>query len=250
MSANKKRAIIVLFTIAACISLIVYANISDTSKVVKEFLVENARLLSAEMYKLAVQDSLKQPELQNADAIRRVLLTHPYIKNCDFYYTGPNRLTLKIVEKEIIARTQIGSDANYLLSGKGELIEELKGTQAYDLPVLSGLAYKGKYLSSRDSIKISEAIAIVNCFGKTDAALLLEVSEIMEVDENQPAVILRGYVSPFLVSMQGLNKQAVYLQALLKERSVYHNLMSEARYVDMRYCNHIFIGKDNKSEIE
>ncbi len=250
MSANKKQSLVFFLTVLLCISLIVYANMSDTSKVVREFVIENAKLLPADVYKLDIEKKLNPAELQNADAIRKVILAHPYIKSCDFYYPGPNKLVLKVIEIDFVALAQTSGDGCFLLSDRGAMIEDLPGTRPLDLPVVGGVIYKSKYLSKQDSAKILTAITIINCFGKTDADLLKEVSEIVEVAENQPAVILRGYTSPFLITLQGLNKQAVYLQALLKERSEYHGLLTEARYVDMRYDKHIFIGKDKKSELE
>lgn len=127
----------------------------------------------------------------------------------------------------------------------GELLELLDGTLALDLPVLGGISYKDKVLSQEDRDRLTASLSILSAFARVDQTFAKEISEIVWLKPEQPAVFMRNYSSPFLITVNSAAKQAVYLQALISEKQAYQNLLANAAYVDMRYDKHIFIGNEN-----
>ena len=244
MANNKTRLIIAGFVLVTCIALIAYANTHDSSKIVKEFSVESTGLMPGDGYRSLVSKALTDVQLQKADEIRNYILHQPYVQACEAAFTAPGKLLLRIQEKEIAGRV-FASGKSYLLSTAGEMIELQEGTAALDLPVFSGISYKDKVFSLEDRDRIAASLTILAAFTRVDPAISKDISEIVWLKSDQPALFLRDYASPFLVTVKSAAKQAVYLQALLNEKQAYQNMLASAAYVDMRYDKHIFIGNEN-----
>lgn len=247
MTGNKQRAFIAVVFIVLCVTLLVYANMNDTSKIVKEFSVENASLLPGDVYQAEALHDLKPEQVKSSDELRKFFLQQPYVQKCELVYTGPNKVSVKIEEKKIIARV-FTDEGKYLLAANGVLIEEQRQTAALNLPLISGIGYANKILLKDDQDKISEAITILSAFDRVDKTLPDEISEIIWFKGNQPAVLLRSYNAPVLITVACAQRQAAYLQAMLHNKPQYEALLASAAYIDMRYDKHVFFGNEINPE--
>jgi cell division septal protein FtsQ len=247
MANNNKRVFAAAIVIVFCVTLIVYANLNDTSKVVKEFAIENASLLPDDVYRTLALKELKPEQLKNGDELQKFLLRQPYVKKCAVVYTGPNQVKVKIEEKTVVARV-FTDDTKYLLTNTGDLIEEQQGTAALNLPLIWGISYANKILLQDEKNKLSDALTILAAFDQVDQSLTKEISEIVWLKGNQPAILLRDYTAPFLVTIKSIQRQVVYLQSLLAEKQRFQNQIASAFYVDMRFEKHIFLGNENNPE--
>jgi cell division septal protein FtsQ len=214
---------------------------------VKEFTVENASLLPEEVYRNEALRSLRPDQMKVGDELQKYFLKQPYVNKCELIYTGPNQVKVRLEEKEIVARV-FTDDTKYLLSSSGELIEEQQGTTALNLPLICGISYSHKILLEEEQKRITDALAIIAAFDRIDKSITKEISEILWLKENQPAIMLREYSAPFLITVKCIQRQAAYVQALLSDKQRYQNLMASAMYVDMRYDKHIFFGNENNPE--
>ena len=161
----------------------------------------------------------------------------------------PNKLKVSLEEKNIVAQL-ISGDKRYLVSSEGELINKLENTSAIDLPVVSGINYEKNTLAQTEQIKLKSLLSIINSYKAVGGQLFQSLSEVVWKSESQAELFVREFSAPILINLKSVDKQAVYLEALLNSKKISNSAFQDAAYVDMRYDKYIFIGNESNTEIE
>ena len=249
MANNKKQIYLALVVFILFGSLIVYANMRDTSKTVNEIMIEKASLLSNEAYLTDIRKNLNKTQLQEVDEIKKYFISHPYIKNCEVYFPAPNKLKVNLEEKLIVAQI-ISNEKKYLVSADGEIIDKIIYTNPVNLPLVTGITCDGKSLVQSEQNKLNSLLSIINSYKTVSGNLSKSLSEITWKSESQAILFVREFSAPIYVNLKSVDKQAVYLEALLNSKQVNSSALQYAAYVDMRYDKYIFIGNESSTEIE
>jgi len=113
-----------------CIKDIKNIEIQGTHRLTPEAVLRLAKL-SPDTNLLALRPS----------QVERTLRSHPWISRAELTRKWPNRLSLKIQEREPVALVQLGEEL-YYVGGQGILLKSLSPGDPHNFPVITGLTPK------------------------------------------------------------------------------------------------------------
>lgn len=138
---------------------------------VRTVAVDGASRLSAEEVArhagLAVGDNVFSIEL---DEVRQKLEAHPWIASARVSRKLPGAVMVSVVEHEPKALVSV-ADALYLVDAKGAVFKEVGADDAFDLPLVTGVA-ADKIVADREGVeaKLRDALALVDDVSRSELA--------------------------------------------------------------------------------
>lgn len=239
--------------------VIIISSNRNSNQIIKNIVLKGYDLLSENDYKDYLKINSKNYFIRNdIKKIRENLLKHPYIKDVDIEYHPDNTVTIFLKEKEI--KTILLKDyTTFLISFEMNnsisysIIPLLKNTKALDLPIITNLKINDDEILSKNkknikkNKKIIDSYKILTVMGEIDVNMSKNLSEINFGNDNVQ-LIFNNLKPIIILEEKKIVKNLVVLNEILIHNEL-KNSLSEAKYIDFRYDNYVFIGNNESIKI-
>ncbi|GAB6282089.1 MAG: FtsQ-type POTRA domain-containing protein [Ignavibacterium sp.] len=261
MSMKNKIFGLLIFVIllTGIIYLILISSNRNSNQNIKKIDIIGYDLLSDNDYKDYLKINSKNYFVRNdIKNIRENLLKHPYIKNVDIEYHPDNTVTIFIKEKEI--KTLLLKDNKTFLisyemnnSISYSIIPLLKNTKALDLPIITNLKISEDAIINQNkknlkkNKKIVDSYKIITVIDEIDIDMAKNLSEI-NFDNDNVQLIFNNLKPIVILEEKKIVKNLIALNEILINNEL-KNAFLEAKYIDFRYENYVFIGNNESIKI-
>lgn len=170
---------------------------------------------------------------------------HPYISKADIESNG-NQARIVISEKRIVALLLSGTDP-YFISDDFQVLPMFSNTHYDDLPVISNVRNSERIqpLSVVENEDIKAAFRIIEAAKKANMNLFRRLSEINLRNGGDIILTFSGIRPPFIFGRSEEARKMIYLQILWDGILDGNSLIEESDYIDLRFANEVYIGKND-----
>ncbi len=278
---NKIFSVMIFFLLfSGIIYVIIISSNRSSNQIIKKIDIKGYDLLSAIDYQnylgINHQINLKRNEIKN---IREKLLKHPYIKNVNIEYHPDNKATIYLEEKNI-GIILLKDNSTFLISYELDnpidysIIPLIKNTKALDLPIITNLKidndklYNENKKTQTKNKKIIESLKILSAIDEIDIEsprrlrsskegifnletesmdMKKNLSEI-NFDGNNVQLIFNNLQPIVIVNEKNIVRNLISLNEILYNNEIRNSLL-EAKYIDFRYDNYVFVGNNESVKI-
>ena len=172
--------------------------------------------------------------------VEQALTTHPWIAKAELTRLWPNRLRLRIIEREPVALVQLGE--LYYIDRKGSLFKPLSPGDPHDFPVVTGFK-KEQFAEGKGfpPVSFEEVIILLDLLKQTAPPLnLANISEIHVDGERGFTLYANGLKSAVHLGLKNFpEKLQKFAQVwpVLQQRGY----MSQVGYIDLDYPQRVLL---------
>ena len=167
------------------------------------------------------------------------LETHPCIRNASVVKQFPDRLLIKLQEREPVAVINIRK-AMYYLDEEGVLFHRLSVGDSLDFPVITGLEdYKGTFGSRGETREIRKCLSLLGTL--KDNTILEKISEISVEPLNGLVFYLETLPVPIRIGWDN------YLEKRKQLERIFPQLMADSNKItaiDLRFSGQVVLQQD------
>lgn len=250
--------IFVILLIGIIYVILINSN-RNSNQIIKNIVLKGYDLLSDNDYKDYLKINYKNYFVRNdIKNIRESLLKHPYIKDVDIEYHPDNTVTIFLKEKEI-KTILLKDNKTFLVSYElnnpisYSIIPLLKNTRALDLPLITNLKINEDEILNQNkknlkkNNKIIESYKIITVIDEIDVDMSKNLSEI-NFDDDNIQLIFNNIKPIVILEEKKIVKNLISLNEILINNELRNSLL-EAKYIDFRYDNYVFIGNNESIKI-
>jgi len=216
--------------------------------------LENSPLFDIKSIKIEGSNYLSEKEvlrLSNLDIVKRVwdadlesavesIKTYPFIENAEIVRRFPNRLEIKIKEKEPVALINFQGDL-YSVDKQGLVLPTIPG-RMYNLPVISGKFKGGIKIGSRISGSIADkGLFVIRTIITEHPYLYNDISEVFVNNDGNITIYTHNKGIPVKMGNKDILNRINYLWAILQEIKR-EKTVSEIKYIDLRFRGQVIVG--------
>lgn len=175
----------------------------------------------------------------DTDAIKKRLITHPLIKNVSISRQLPSAIKIKVEEQDLIA-TVPGSKL-HVLNSEGNIVETDRMNALYDLPIITGIAFKLDSLSNTLMYKMTMILKAVRL---SNFRLYQDISEIHYDKRYGIILYLRKKAVPIIFGFNEYSRKIIYLSTIydyLQKK----NELSIVKTIDVRFKDQVVVSSGN-----
>jgi cell division septal protein FtsQ len=210
---NRGGLLLLASLMVVMIALLIVSIEWRSSLKVQRFVFEGARTVSAkELCALAKVPQSASMFAVDLSAVRDRILSQPFVKSAGVSRQFPDRLEIRILEREPVASISCGQ-LRYV-DADGVMLPGIGSQQKLDLPVISGIeglqnAPVGKTITNKD---IFEALEVCRTAQSLDTVIYHMISEInmnngsdiilYSADAGVPIVLGRGNIERKLLTLE------------------------------------------------
>lgn len=207
---TRKKVILLSIILVVVLGLILiktpYFNIkkvavNNNNIITKDKIIEENSILDQNIF------------LFNTSALKRKILSNPYIKNVKISRKLPNELDINVLERDATFVVKDGTDF-YVLNENLVIMEKKKTVEGLNLPLLNGLKIENRFLGEAMS-KDSERGKVLKQIGEALNKNKIKVNSVDITDINN-IVINKGDVKILLGDDENLDKKLVEMVNILK----------------------------------
>ncbi|MCD6116004.1 FtsQ-type POTRA domain-containing protein [bacterium] len=173
------------------------------------------------------------------DAVNSIK-TYPFIEDVSVIRRLPDKIEIKVKEKEPIALLNFQGDL-YSIDRHGLVLPTIPG-KMYNLPVISG-NFKG---GLKVGIEIGGGIAkqglsVITAIIRQKPSLYTNISEVVLKSGGQVVLFTRNRGIPVKMGRKEISRKITYLDAILGELKRDRSL-SKVNYIDLRFRGQVVVG--------
>lgn len=176
---------------------------------------------------------------------------HPYVELANVRYSGSNKVSINIIEKNFEA-ILIDTSKQYIITENLELLPVLAETKKLDYPIISN-AFIGGEMKELSSMKrkgdVVIASKIISAVKLINPELYEKLSSIDLQNGSDVVLYFSSLDYPVHIGRGNEIKKVVYFNSLwtyLKGKEINNYL----EYVDLRYGGHVYLGLTEQSNVE
>lgn len=242
----KKNIVAALFFLILVSALIYFSvSVKNNFKVeIRTISLEGNNYLSKENY-LSFAHLLNKNDYSKLtlQIIKDRIEKHPYVLKADVRYDGNNKVTIKILEKNIDA-ILIDKENQYLITDKMQVLPILNETKNIDYPVVTNVFLQDsiKVLSSiKKNSDVLTATKIISAVKFANPELYNFLSTI-DLQYGGEISIYFSNVDYYLLIGRGNEVKKIIYFSNFWNALKGNEINNYTEYVDLRYGGHIFLG--------
>jgi len=168
--------------------------------------------------------------------------TYPFIEKASVVRKIPDKLEIKITEKEPVALLNFKGDL-YALDRDGLVLPSIPGSM-YRLPVISG-SFKGGLRTGSAISRGSafKALTVVTAIIASKPAMYNDISEVTVKSDGNIVVYTREHGIPVQVGSGQILRKVVCLGAIMEQLKKERTL-SKTSYIDLRFKGQVVVGTE------
>lgn len=229
--------------ILAIVAIAVFAFNWSKEQEIKSVTVSGSSLISSNEIEQELSDTLVNHKrgfikLQN---IQKLLKQNPYIRETYITHNNLNELQVELKERVPSALLELENGELAVLDEELSVLPYKIFDNFPDLPIIKGIFFKGQI----DSAAINGAITILNQVAASSSpALQTNISELKYNRENNTYQLITSLegIKVKLGNLENIDVKIDKLDAYIKE-SLTNPEMRTAKYLDLRWSNHIIAGR-------
>lgn len=198
----------------------------------------DSRIEKSEILSLAALDFSENLLLMDMESLEIKIESHPWIKKAELGRNFPDKLVIKIMEREPVAF--VNSEKFYLVDTEGVIFKEYEPKEALSLPIISGLKLKADTNNNVWRVEESQKKGLVSSLYIIKLASkgmrTLGLSNISQIDVIDNGIVL--YTADRSVPFHFSNENAENMKKQFSraEKILYH-LYSSGKYASVDKVN-------------
>ena len=189
-------------------------------------------------------DSTEYKNLTLLD-VQNQIEKHPYLRKAEVEFDGINTILVEVKEKEIKA-VLLQKNQLKLLTSDLKTLPLFPPTTISELPLISNISMNRKMTFSPEELEF--AFRIIDAISLTDTMVRKNLAEINLRQGGDAILTFTGLQFPVLFGKSDEIRKALILKNMWTQLSDETNHYERTEYLDLRYKNKVFIGK-NKIEL-
>lgn len=213
---------------------------------IKMINIQGNNLLSKEIYlRFSDLDEKSVYDDLTLNIIKKRIEEHPYIEKAEVKSDGRGNVYIKIREKEIYA-VLLNNGEPFFLTNNFELLKIYEYTNYSDIPVISNIRVSEKLNAAKvlRNEDIIEAFRIIDAAKITDIDLAKKLSEINLKYGGEVVLTFSGVNYPIIFGRGNESKKMIYLSLIWERINKFNNDLKNTEYIDLRFANEAYIGKN------
>ena len=174
--------------------------------------------------------------------VKSKLEKHPYVVKAEVSFDGINKILAELDEKKLKAFI-INNNKFNLITEDGELLPVLNKNLVTRLPIISNLKKQNKEPVSVEDL--TSAFKIIDAVKLIDENMYESLAEINLRNGGDILLMFAGLKFPIVFGRKNETKKLLALQNIWNSLLKKQNSTFDIEYIDLRYKNKIFIGKEN-----
>ena len=194
------------------------------------------------------QEILDQGGIQSSANLHRLALegvqarleANPFLESVQVHKTYPNRLVLRVAEKQPVALLSV-EGALYCIDRDGLVLPARPG-RLYQLPLISGRFEGGVQTGVRAGGRwVEEGLSLIRTVLAERPELYDKISEVVVGHPKGMLVYTADCSVPVWFGTGGVSEKIRYLEAIYAELSS-KNQFQQVKYIDLRYEDQVVLG--------
>ena len=216
---------------------------------IKMINIQGNNMLSKEIYtRFADLNEVSVYDDLSLNVIKKRLEEHPYIARAEVRSDGKGNVDVKIREKDIYA-VLINQGEPFFLTNNFELLKIYEHTNYSDVPVISNVRVYEKLTSVKvlRNQDIIDAFKIIDAARITDIDISKKLSEINLKYGGDVVLTFSGIKYPIIFGRGNESKKMIYLSLVWERINRLNGEMKNTEYIDLRFANEAYIGKNENT---
>ena len=174
------------------------------------------------------------------EAVQARLESNPFLERVELHKTYPNRLTLRVAEKQPVALLNVEGQLHCI--DRDGLVLPARPGRLYQLPLISGQFEGSIQTGVRTGGRwVREGLALVRTVLAERPELYDKISEVVVGHPKGVLVYTADSAIPVWFGHADLSEKVRYLEAIYQELASKRQF-DQVKYIDLRYQNQVVLG--------